>query len=90
MNRAVQEGGFAFCTAHDVRFGQYRRTVLQFALPVGRESGSTGGPFCNLYCLRCAIRAVQEGSFSICTARGVRLGQYREDFCILYCLRLMI
>ena len=35
------------------------------------DSSSTEGKFCNLYCLRCVIRAVQEGSFAICTARGV-------------------
>lgn len=51
---------------------------MQFVLPVGRESGSTEGQSCNLYCLRCVIRAVQRGGFAFCTAHDVRFGQYRR------------
>lgn len=57
---AVRLCAFACDTARGVRFGQCRESILQFVLPVGRESGSTGGQFCNLYCLRCANRAVQK------------------------------
>ena len=41
--------------------------------------GSVERTFCNLYCSQSEIRAVQESGFAICTARGVRFGQYREE-----------
>ena len=41
MNRAVHEGGFAFCTAHRVRIGQYSKAVLHFVLPDSEEMSST-------------------------------------------------
>ena len=59
--RAVQKDSFTICTARRVRFGQYRRTVLQFVLPAVCDSGSTGGRFCNLYCPWGVNRAVQRG-----------------------------
>ena len=47
-------------------------------LPAACESGSTGRRFCNLYCPWGVNRAVQRERFAICTARGVRIGQYRR------------
>ena len=43
-----------------------------------RDSGSAERVFCNLYCPWDVNRAVQEDSFAICTACGVRIGQYRK------------
>ena len=77
--RAVSLCVFACDTARGVRFGQYSKAVLHFALPVGRESGSTEGQFCNLYCLRVEILAVLEKKMHLVLLESRDIGSTREE-----------